>query len=95
VRSRLRLPSFLLLLTAPSLDLRLILLRCTTCKMLQFGGKRLLLFVCPVAGTQLPSNWLTEVFTDRRFTAENTEGVQQKREAARGDIQGEGGPRES
>ena len=30
-----------------------------------------------------------------RFTDENTPGVQQKREAARGDIQGDGGPRES
>jgi len=30
-----------------------------------------------------------------RFTDENTPGVQQKREGARGDIQGDGGPRES
>jgi hypothetical protein len=30
-----------------------------------------------------------------QFTAENTPGVQQKREGARGDIQGDGGPRES
>jgi hypothetical protein len=30
-----------------------------------------------------------------RFTAENTPGVQQKREGARGDIQEDGGPRES
>jgi hypothetical protein len=33
--------------------------------------------------------------TKARFTAENTPGVQQKREGARGDIQECGGPRES